>query len=459
MNSNCYPKIVRLGAGLTLLAALSAFAVRAAQAQTPVTGPQRLSLGEAARLAASQSAGVQGATYRVQQAKARVDEARSAFLPQISLTPNWTSHTVNSASFGFNFPTQPGVPPLLDPNGQIIGPVKMWDFRGNAAQTLYDPASRERVRAARAGVDVAQADVSTAAAQAATTAASAYVRAQRGEASIQARLADSSLAGDLLVIAREQLQAGVGVALDVTRAQSQLAGARAQLIAARNERNRARLDLARTLNLPLDTPIELTDSLAGGITGETTNEAAAIAAALSNRPELRALDAQLAAAQQQVNATRAQRLPTVGVFGNDGENGFINHLLNTYTYGVQLSWPIFEGGRREAQTQEQLAAVHEIEVRRRDVREQVTADVRTALLDLTAAQEQLDVARERQRLAEQEVEQARDRFRAGVAGNADVITASISLNTARTAVIDALTAYQAARVSLARAEGNVTQLR
>src|SRR5947209_16340979 len=49
-----------------------------------------LSLGEAARLAASQAAGVQSAGYRVQEAQARVNQARSAFLPQISLTPNWT---------------------------------------------------------------------------------------------------------------------------------------------------------------------------------------------------------------------------------------------------------------------------------------------------------------------------------------------------------------------------------
>jgi outer membrane protein TolC len=56
------------------------------------------------------------------------------------------------------------------------------------------------------------------------------------------------------------------------------------------------------------------------------------------------------------------------------------------------------------------------------------------------------------------VAQARDRFRAGVAGNADVITASLSLNAARTAHVDALAAYHAARVALARAEGAVTEL-
>jgi outer membrane protein TolC len=452
------PRFIRIGAGLSVLAALIAFAARAAHGQTPAV--QRLSLADAARMAAMQTAGVQSAQYRVQEAQARVTQSRSAFLPQISAVPNWTGHTVNSASFGFNFPAQPGQPPLLDPNGQIIGPVKLYDFRGQASQTLYDPGASGRVRVARAGVDAASADVATVAEQAATNAAVIYVRSLRSDAALQARISDSTLASDLLRIARDQLAAGVGVALDVTRAQSQLAASRAQLIAARNDRDRSRLDLRRALNVPLDTPIELTDSLTSLPFPTAAAEQEAVDIALKNRPDVRAADAQFNAAEQQIAAIRATRLPTVGVFGNDGANGLaFNHLLNTYTYGVQLTWPIFEGGRRAGELQEQQAATRDIDVRRRDLRQQIAVDVRGAILDIASAREQVDAARERQQLAEQEVEQARDRFRAGVAGNADVITALASLNSARTGLIDALTAFQTARVSLARAEGMVTQLR
>jgi len=61
-------------------------------------------------------------------------------------------------------------------------------------------------------------------------------------------------------------------------------------------------------------------------------------------------------------------------------------------------------------------------------------------------------------LAEQEVAQARERFRQGVSGNADVITASMSLNSARDLVIDARTSYHLARVALASAQGTTTSL-
>jgi outer membrane protein TolC len=56
------------------------------------------------------------------------------------------------------------------------------------------------------------------------------------------------------------------------------------------------------------------------------------------------------------------------------------------------------------------------------------------------------------------VSQARERFQAGVAGNADVITASLTLNTARTQYVDALTSYQA-RESRSRARaGSITTI-
>jgi outer membrane protein len=451
------PKVIRLGGALTLIAALLAFFVRASEAQTPA--PRRLTLGDAARLAAAQTAGVQSAQLHVEQAQARVTQSKSALLPQVELTPGWANHTVNSASFGFNFPAPAGEKPLLDPAGQIIGPVGQWDARGQVSQTLFDPAATQRVRAARAGVTAASADVATAAELAATNAAAVYVRALRSDAVLQARTADSTLAAELLGIARDQVEAGVGVALDVTRAQSQLATAHAQILVARNDRDRTRLELRRALNVALDTPLELADSLTSTPTADAVAEETAVDLAMRGRPDVKAAAAQLEAAKQQVAVTRATRLPKVGVFGNDGQTGFANNLLNTYTYGVQVSIPVFEGGRREAVAQEQEAMARDIEVRQRDLRQQVAVDVRGAILDLNSAREQVSAARERQRLAETEVQQARERFRAGVAGNADVITASQSLNAARTGVIDALTAYQAARVALARAEGAVTQLR
>lgn len=443
--------------------ALALASAGTAGAQTPPSPgqPIRLSIGDAARLAAHQSAGVQTAEQRVAQAQARVTQSRAALLPDLSANALQSGRTFNSVTFGISLPSGPGQPPLFNPAGQVLGPVNTLDLRGRVQTNIFDYSALARVHTAQTAVSAARADVANAGDQAAVQAASAYLRVLRGDAQLQARMADSVLANELLSIAQSQLEAGVGVALDVTRAQSQLAGIRAQLISARNESDRARLELRRTLNLPLEAPLELTDSLGeNAADGLAYDEATATARALHDRPDLRALAEQLHAAQQTVSSIRAERLPSVSAFGDDGVIGAnASRLLPTYDYGIQFSVPIFDGFRREGRIEEQQAMARELAVRQRDLEQQATVDVRGALLDLASARQAVDASRESLRLAEQEVSQARDRFRAGVAGNADVVTAALQLNAARSQYVDVLTSLQTARVSLARAEGAVTQLR
>jgi outer membrane protein TolC len=304
----------------------------------------------------------------------------------------------------------------------------------------------------------ANADVASLADQASAAAANAYLSVLRADAVYTARLADSTLAAELLGIAQDQLRAGTGVALDVTRARSQLTGARTQLIVSRNERDRTRVDLARALGLPL-VRLELADALASLPAPGNPGAGTTLDSAVRSRKDVQALDLQARAAREQANAIRDERLPTIGVFADEGlsqRNG--RSYLPTYDWGIQLSLPIFDGFRREARVTEQVSAARDLEIRARDLRAQVEADVRSATLNLRSSAEAVSAARERLSLAEQEVAQARERFQAGVAGNADVITASITLNTARTQLVDALTSYQASRVALARAQGSIATI-
>ena len=410
-----------------------------------------LSLGDAARLAARQSGPAVAAQYRAEQIAGRAREVRAALLPQLNGTFSDGKRTFNTASFGLPLPG-------FDPNGVVIGPVRTIDVRGRAVANLVDPAAFGRFRSAQAAAAGATADAAVVMNQAAATAVTTYIRALRAEAQVNARAADSSLAAELLAIAQRQLNAGVGVALDVTRARAQVAGTHAQLIAARAERDRSRLELARVTGVALDGRIVLRDSLTPA-TPELPREADAMAAALRDRADLRAAVAATETARRALRAARSERLPTLGVFGDDGAtSNSYSHLLNTYTYGLQVTLPVFEGFRTSARVQQQSAALREAEARQRDVELQVVTDVRGALLDLAASREQLGAASERLALGEQEVKQSRERFRAGVAGNADVITAQLNLDAARSQYVDALAALELARVTLARAQGRLLEL-
>jgi outer membrane protein TolC len=449
------------GFRLALLGALAATAIASTPAHAQQTPSVSLTLGDAARLAARQSALAQGARLRADEADARVRQRKADLLPTVSSYVQQAGRTFNTSTLGIEFPTPPGQQPIFDPQGQVEGPVNTLDVRGRVQQSLLDFAALGRVRSARAAARSSNADADAIAEQAATIATNAYIRAMRADADLQARQADSLLATELLRIAQAQLQAGTGVGLDVTRARSQLAATRASVIGSRTARDHAHLDLLRSLALPIGSEIVLADSLTGAIGAEVVpDEATLVATALRDRPDILAEEQRVRAAQQGLSAIKAERLPTLGLVADDGvigKNGA--KMLNTYTWGLQVTLPIFDGFRREARVQEQRAVVREAEVRQHDLEQQAQADVRGALLDLAGAREQLDAARERLRFAEQEVSQARDRFNAGVAGNADVVNASLALTSARTLVNDAETAYQLARVSLARATGSVTTLR
>ena len=442
-----------LAGTLAAIAAIPSIALSQVSA-TPLT------LGDAARLAATQSTPALVARLRTREAEARVTQVRADLFPSLSTSALESGHTINSATFGFSFPAAEGEKPLLDPNGQIIGPVNTLDLRAHVTVPAIDFAARERVAGARTSVRASEAAARSAAEQAAASAAMAWVRAARADALVGARAADSTLADSLVFIATSQLTAGVGVALDVTRALAQVAAIHSQLIGARGEQGRARLDLIRAIGAPLDAAVSLAASLQNvAITESPPDEPQAVAIALRERADIVSAERALEAGQQAARAIRAERLPTLAAFADDGAIGTkTSHMLNTYTWGVQLSLPIFDGSRRSGKLSEQQAVTSELELQRRELVREVTVEVRSAILDLGVARDQVTAANRRLDLAEQEYRQAAERFRAGVAGNADVVTASLALNGARNQVIDALAGYQAARIGLARAQGITTRL-
>jgi len=423
---------------------VAAVAPLAAQAAAPA--PVRLSFADAVRLASGEVPVVALATLRTSEADARVRQARAALLPSASVGGFWLNRTFNSRSIGISFP---GVP-------ELIGPFNNYDARFSASQTLFDWSSVRRVRAAGAQADGSRAERGTTVEASVLSAATAYVKAVRAQSVVGARQADSAIAAELVALAEAQRAAGVSPAIDVTRARAQLARAQGLLLVAKNQLDRGRIDVTRALGLDPATPLAFADSLAPslGAAAVSVQRDSAVTAALANRPELRVELARAAAARQTGSAIRAERLPRIELAGDYGVNGpTAPRAIATRDLTLQVSVPILDGFRREARLDEQDAVVRESQVREADLRRQIAAEVDGALLDLGSAEAQQLVAREELRLAESELSQARERFKAGVAGNIDVITAQVGLVRARDTEIDARFAAATARISLARAAG------
>src|SRR5438093_4733343 len=364
---------------IALVAWLVASAPLGAQTPAPTT-PLRLSFADAVRLASGEVPVVALATLRTDEADARVRQARAALLPSLSVSGAWLNRTFNSKSLGIDFPNPPPPQPPLVP--LLVGPFNNYDARFSATQTLFDWSSVRRVRAAGAQADGSRAERGVTVEGSVLTAAIAYVRAVRAQAVVAARQADSAIAAELVGLAEAQRAAGVSPAIDVTRARAQLATAQGLPLVAQNQLDRGRIDVTRALGLDPATPLPLTDSLAPslGAADVPVQRDSSIAAALANRPDLRAEQARAAAARQTGSAIRAERLPRLEVAGDYGVNGkIVPKAIATRDLSLQVRVPILDGFRREARLAEQDAVVQESQVRESDLRRQIAAEVDAAL--------------------------------------------------------------------------------
>lgn len=437
-----------------LLLALSAGALKA---QAPAPSPVRLSFADAIRQATGATQApppaVELAGLRTDESRARVKQARSGLLPSFSLAGSWANRTLNPKALGFTGASFP-LPSL-------IGPFDVVDARAQFQQTLFDLSNLKRVSAAKNQVTASMAEGSATAEASAQTVALAYARATRAQAVVSARAADSSLAAELVKVAVAQQQAGVSASIDVTRARVQLSESEGRVILAQSQLERARIDLARALGIDAATSIELVDTLSAelGAADVPADRNAAVAQGIASRPDLAAEVARGNAARTGASAISAERLPRVAVAADYGLSGNqFPDAISTRSVGVQVSLPLLDGWHREGRLAEQRAVAQASDVRARDLRQQVVADVDGALLDLRSASAQQMISRERLRLAAEEVSQARQRFQAGVAGNIEVINAQESLVRAREADIDARYAALAAKIALARSVGSAHTL-
>ena len=423
---------------MTLLAGVA----MSARAQgTPVP----MSLGDA--LARGRTNGVQAALARLgaQGVVLRRREAGAAQLPQVDGSASMQGQTVNLHEFGLALP---GFPAVTDP-------FTLFRARLGATQVLFDRAIVERLRALKDTAIAAGLDAEHAGDLASATAGAAWLRLAGAQETVLAREADSVTAFALRDIGREQVDAGTSPRIDATRSANRAAAVRLQIAVARNERDRAQLDLARAVDLPPGTALVVAADITFASDSLPTSIDAAVAMAKEHRVELAAERQRQVALERSLTAIRSEYIPTLSAGGfvqTSGGNG-LNQLAGTWNIGLALSWSIFDGFRRERRVDEQRLRIDAGKLRLHDLEAQIEADVRQAALDVGSARDQMSLATDQVRLAEEELSEARERFAAGVAGSVETTNAQAELAAARDALIQARLAAGAAQINAARALG------
>lgn len=371
--------------------------------------------------------------------------ALASLLPNVSATAGGSRQVINLEAYGFQ----------VKPS--IVGPFDVFDARVFLSQPIVDGAAISGARAAAATERAEGYGVRSARDLVTLVAVNLYLQAVAAASRIEAVHAQEETAQALFTQASDMKQSGIVAGIDVLRAQVQVQTQRQRALRAENEFERATLQLARAIGLPAGQRVTLTDKIPYAPIPEITIESA-LGTAFNSRPDYLEARERVAAAEASARAASLERLPSLHLdadYGGIGQTPSTAHA--TYRVAATVRVPIFEGGRATGRRIEAGAELRRRQAELEDLKGRVDYDVRSALLDVTASAQQLEAAQTTVTLAGQQLQQARDRFAAGVAGNIEVTQAQEAVAGASESYISALYGNNLAKAMLAQAIGTAEQ--
>ena len=418
----------------------------AAFAQQPPAAPPaplQLTLRQAVQVALKQNPQRVIAQLLVSESDRTSQIARSALLPQANVA---ASGSINQ----YNFQSIERAPTRAP-----AGPFQAIEAGPTFSQTILNFQKIRAYQIGREGTHQARADEQTTREIVVNAVVDQYLLILRALATRDAASVRVKLAQRLYEQAGELQKMGIGLSIDTVRANVELQNERQNLIDAETLTHTTKYGLAALLDLPRDQDLEVADHL-DFYDLPALDKQSLLDQALTSRPEIRSLNSQRRIAKLTTDAAGEQRLPQLDFSGFWYYQGSrFNNGIPAYTYALSLEFPLFTGGRIRAEEARARLEEQHVAESRRQLEAQIVDEVKSALDELTAARNSVDVANLGLQLAQEEVDQAQRRFAAGVTTNVEVITAQDALARASDNQIGALYQFNVSRASLARATGEI----
>jgi len=441
--------------------------------------PVALSLEQALQLAAGASEQVALARAGEQRARGLQGQARSLMLPQVSTTLNWQKQLQNQfaaiaerAGGNNSGPPSGGSDTTSGSDAtssftRIFASEYNFTFGLTATQPLYTGGrTAANLRAARAGRESAEIGITSAQAQVQLDVTQAYYDALLADRLLA--IADSSLVQSERTLRQVQLTRSVGSTseFELIRAQVTRDNQRPGWLQARTTRDLAYLRLRQLLNFDENRPVTLTDSIVETPIGPSAAPSAPVTSVnvppsevLSLDPGVQARVAQglaasdtgvrrrapvlqalksLEAAQQQLKATRAQRIPSIAATTTYQRLAYpvnvlpssLSDFFPNWTVGIGLSYPFFTGGRVRGEILAAEAAVVDAENRVRLVEEGAALDARSSAARLAEAEATWQASVGTAEQAQRAYSIAEVRFREGISTQLELSETRVQLQQA-----------------------------
>jgi outer membrane protein TolC len=383
----------------------------------------------------------------------RSQQALQNLLPLITGTAQTSVNQVNLAADGFN-------PSLFHERGITFNPIVKSDVtlaQANINWTAFSLTSIDQWRAAKIRQTASLLDSANSQQNVVLIVGNEYLLCISDAANVDNAKALLDADQALLNNAVELHKAGITANLDELRARVQFETQQLTLIQAENKFEKDKISLKRMIGLPAEQKIALTDPVPFADLETASLDDVRQRAYLARTDYLSQLQ-QVRVAELNRKAARWERLPTLSADGFYGVIGLTHGSYHgNFVFSAVLAFPIFEeaklrGDRDVAQSQLDNAGANVA-----SLHAQIDADLRDDYFDIQSTAELVKVARSNVDLATKELEQANDRFAAGVEDNLAVVDAQATLANAQSSLVDSLFRFNQAKLNLARSMGVVTQ--
>jgi outer membrane protein TolC len=414
---------------------------------TATTEPITLTVVQAIVRSLEHNLGLLLAGQNTASAKADRWTALGRLLPNVSGSLTESRRKTNLEAFGF--PLGPTLP-------SVVGPFNVFDARVFASQAILDLDALNESKAAAHRVAAAEHSYRHARSTVILATANVYLQALATQARTDAAKAQLASAQAIHQQALDLRQAGIVAGIDVVRAEVQVSILRQRATATANDFEKAKLQLARIVGLPIGQPFTLVDDIPTVPDRNVTLDQV-LAEAYAKREDFLAAVEDVRAAEANRSAAMAAHLPSIRVTADYGTIGLTpGTALPTFNVTGAVDVPIFDG-RRKGRLVNADVSLREQRAKLEDLRAMVYYDVRTAFLDLEATAQQLEAADRGQVLATQQLAQSRDRFAAGVATNIEVVQAQEAVALATEQAISARYGFSVAKALLAQSSGSADE--
>ncbi|MBI5409669.1 MAG: TolC family protein [Nitrospirae bacterium] len=376
-------------------------------------------------------------TVKVNQS--RVGEAAANYYPQIDLTSGYSRISSSSRSTS---DLSTDIDNTFDEyTGSVTLKQNLYDFGKTAAQ----------VRVQDLNLDSSRADLENASQQIVLNVKQAYygvLKATRDRDVAEEAVKQSQ---QHLEQAKGFYEVGTKPKFDVTKAEVDLSNSRLNLIRAENALRIAIVTLNNAMGVPEAPEFDIEDNLSFQVYVITFDEA--IMKAYKNRPDLESIIFKRQSAESSVTLAEKGYYPALTGSASYSRSGEEFPLDEGWNAGVTLSFPIFSGFLTKHQVGESRANLNVQRANEEALRQNIFLEVQQAYLNLKEAGERIPAAGIVVKQAEENLELANGRYKAGVGNPIEVTDAQVSLSSAKSSYIQALYDYKTAHASLEKAMG------